>query len=415
MSAADPSIEGNLRKENTQPDWAEIETNHLKPGQALSCDIFDKNTVILKKGVKITQGFLDALKRRRILKVRVTSEVATDLGVEVSDSSLPEEAGEASQEEMAKERAREEELFEEAGVEISVEKALIEDLAVQVEVVFAQLAEGNLSNLDELKGKVEEMVKQVISRPNAAVKLFDIKRYDDYTYRHSVNVGLLFVAVGQDFFPPSKLEELTLGAVLHDIGKTKIPLSIVSKRGPLTESEIVILKRHPTIGRDLLEDFDGLGTDALDIVLSHHERWDGEGYPNGRGAGEISLATEVASVCNVYDSLTSTRCYESRMSFHQAVSIVVQGSDSCFSPRSVSALCKRVGIYPVGSFVLISDGSIAVVKEINPDQIMRPVVMTLYDKSANRVNPPRRVDLADTPGLVISRAITPKDLTTLTG
>ncbi|MEP0813379.1 MAG: HD-GYP domain-containing protein [bacterium] len=388
----------------------EIEIEYLMPGMVLASDIFDGDNVLLRSGTAVTQEFLNSLKRRGVEKIVVSDAVAADIKVQQSTMMGGETAArpaldipEHLETELA---ANERDILSSAGVETAVEEQLLLETSECVEDVFSRLNEGNLESLNALKGPVSEMIKQSVSKPHAAVKLLDVEHFDQYTFRHSVNVGLIFFTVAKSHFPAEELEELMLGAILHDVGKVKIPREIIQKEGPLTREEFALMKKHPEYGVEMLKDYPGLSEKALDIVLSHHERWDGRGYPNGLLEDEITWIAQIAMVCDVYDALTTTRSYKAKMDFHAAMSIIVQGSGSHFSKKSVRALCTTLGLYPLGTFVLLSDRTVAVVKQVNEDALARPIVTVIYNEDGTKLPAPRDLNLAITPDLSIIRPIT---------
>ena len=138
--------------------------------------------------------------------------------------------------------------------------------------------------------------------------------------------------------PPHRLRELAIGGLLHDIGKLSVPDRILKKPAPLTDDEFDLVKRHPEWGRTLLGELGGFGDGVRRLVLDHHERLAGDGYPRGLQAGELQLDTRILTVCDVYDALVSPRIYRPAWTHEQAISLLREETGTAFDPRCVAAL-----------------------------------------------------------------------------
>ncbi|MEP0813380.1 MAG: HD-GYP domain-containing protein [bacterium] len=395
-----------MTSDKTKSGFVEIDASALKSGQVLASDVFDGDSLLLRAGTKITDGFLAALHKRGITRVEVSGETA---------GMLKSRAGEASGKDSLEAERHTLELIEESGIQLSVDPEVLEEVSDCMEDVFTRLTQGMQVDLNIIKAPVAKAISQSLSRPNAAIKLLDVKHYDFYTFGHSVNVGLLFLALCRDQFPAAEIEKLAMGAVLHDIGKTKIPLEIIRKPGPLDAHEWNLIKKHPEFGAEILEEHGGFCEEAVWIAHQHHERWDGGGYPRGLKGDETHLVGQLAAVCDVYDALTTTRSYKPKMEFHDAMSIIVQGSGTQFSPRAVRTICSTVGLYPVGTFVMLSDGSVGVVRAVNAMVLVRPEVMLLYDERKRRIAPPKRLSLESSQDLTIARQLTSAEVGAMRG
>ena len=166
---------------------------------------------------------------------------------------------------------------------------------------------------------------------------------DASTEEHTRRVATLAVQVGELLgLSPTRLRSLAIGGLLHDIGKLSVPEAILQKPGPLTDGEYWVIKQHPERGRDLLNELGGFDEAVRRLVLDHHERLDGSGYPRGLGADQLDLATRILAVCDVYDALVSRRAYRPAWSREQALSLLHDESGTAFDPRCVTALERIV-------------------------------------------------------------------------
>jgi HD-GYP domain-containing protein (c-di-GMP phosphodiesterase class II) len=220
---------------------------------------------------------------------------------------------------------------------------------------------------------VSELVDVLLKDQRAIVNISDLKSYDDYTYHHSLSVAVLSIAIGKYLsFNRLELNRLGMSAIMHDIGKTSIPLAIINKSTKLNREEYSLMKTHSPEGYDYLQRTT-IGDDEIRrSVLLHHEKIDGTGYPYGAKGQEIPVWSRIISVADVYDALTSDRPYRKPMPSAEALEYIMGGIDSSFDYDVVSAFVKKVELYPVGSFVELSTGETAVV--LGSEYPFRPVV-----------------------------------------
>jgi HD domain len=162
---------------------------------------------------------------------------------------------------------------------------------------------------------------------------------DGSTEEHTRRVALRAVQVGEELgLPPHRLRDLAIGGLLHDIGKLSVPDRILKKPGPLNDDEFAVVQRHPEWGRKLLGELGGFPATVRRLVLDHHERLAGDGYPRGLEACELDLDTRILTVCDVYDALISPRVYREAWTHEQAVALLREETGSAFDPRCVAAL-----------------------------------------------------------------------------
>jgi putative nucleotidyltransferase with HDIG domain len=162
---------------------------------------------------------------------------------------------------------------------------------------------------------------------------------DEYTEGHTRRVAHRAVQVGEELgLPPQRLRTLALGGLLHDIGKLQVPDEILKKPGPLTDDEYTVVKRHPEWGAQLLRELGGFTEGIRAVVLGHHERLDGSGYPHGAAGDALDLDTRILAICDVYDALVSQRVYRDAWSHERAMQLLSEGSGRLFDERCISAL-----------------------------------------------------------------------------
>jgi putative nucleotidyltransferase with HDIG domain len=180
--------------------------------------------------------------------------------------------------------------------------------------------------------------------PRVRTLMLDLAAKDRSTEEHTRRVATLACAVGEELrLPAATLRHLAMGGLLHDMGKLRVPEEILGKPGALDEAEFAAIKRHPEDGARLLAELGGFPEPVLDLVLDHHERLDGAGYPRGLGAAQIGLATRILTVCDVFDALVSHRVYRPAWPRERALGLLREESGTAFDPACVAALERVLG------------------------------------------------------------------------
>lgn len=235
---------------------------------------------------------------------------------------------------------------------------------------------------------IGELVDTVSSSPSASLWLTCLRDKDESTSLHSVNVCVLALAFTMHLgMERAELERIGLGALLHDIGKTRIPAAILNKPGALTAEEFELVKRHPDDGHEQLAGGGDVPRTALDIVRLHHERRGGQGYPLGLSGDDIPPHVLAVGLVNRYDALTSDRPYRYGLPADQALQELYEEAATQFGREPVEQFIRCVGIYPVGSLVELDNGALGVVVGCRPDARLQPTVLLVrtpdgdfYDK-----------------------------------
>jgi putative nucleotidyltransferase with HDIG domain len=167
---------------------------------------------------------------------------------------------------------------------------------------------------------------------------------DTSTEEHTRRVALLAVEIGEQLgLSPTRLRSLAIGGLLHDIGKLSVPNGILQKPGPLDDGEFAVIKLHPERGRELLNELGGFDDSVKRLVLDHHERLDGSGYPRGLVATDLDLETRILAVCDVYDALVSPRVYRAAWPVERALELLRDEAGTAFDARCVDALVRVLG------------------------------------------------------------------------
>ena len=242
---------------------------------------------------------------------------------------------------------------------------------------------------------VDEISSSVMRNPGALISLARLKTADDYTYMHSVAVCALMVALarqlGQD---EATTRELGMAGLLHDLGKALMPMEVMNKPGKLTDEEFAIIKSHPEAGHKMLLEGSGVGEIPLDVVLHHHEKMDGSGYPKRFKADQISLYAKMGAVCDVYDAITSNRPYKAGWDPAESIRKMAEWCNGHFDERVFQAFVKCLGIYPIGALVRLASGRLGVVIEQSEHSLLTPIVKVFFSTKARTHIAPEIVDLS---------------------
>lgn len=240
---------------------------------------------------------------------------------------------------------------------------------------FNLLYSSAFDNTEDFVCQANRISKELSSNREALFSLLKLRQNHLYTYNHSTNVALLSLEVGCYLeLYDRELQKLVLGAILHDLGKLYIDNSILDKPGILTEDEFNTIKRHPSIGYNLVNNYIGLDSSVLNIIHQHHEKLDGSGYPYGLRGNKIDYLSRITTVCDIYDAITNDRSYHKAKSFEDcAVMLNKDVKDGKLDNYVVQALISKTVVYTVDTYVKLSNGVCGFVV-IEDTKNNRPVV-----------------------------------------
>jgi len=320
-----------------------LPTSYLLPGMVLARPVYGpRGEMLLNRGVTLTPQYISGLRRCGVLAVHVEGPVPLEV-LEKAKQTLEEEV-----------RAH----------TMNVVRSWAEHGVKKVN--FASVVE-----------QVRSVVDEILAGKAPLGGLAEISSADSYTFAHSVDVCVLSVAAGVKLgYRRSDLIKLGIGALLHDLGKTKVPPEILNKPGRLTPAEFAEIKKHPAWGyKLLLEEVDGEADPAsAEIILNHHERYDGSGYPRGLHGERLSEMSMVCAAADMYNAITTDRVYRPALPPHEAYEMLMGAGGTLVDFRVVQAFLACVEPYPVGSLVRLSTGDVACVTAVDPSLPFRPTV-----------------------------------------
>jgi putative nucleotidyltransferase with HDIG domain len=265
-----------------------------------------------------------------------------------------------------------------------------------VENLFEDVSKGAQIDLPRVRKIVHETVDGVLRNPDAHVCITQLKNRDDYTAEHSINVCVLSLALGRHLgLDRDQLQMLGVSALLHDIGKIKTPLEILTKPGRLTAQEFDVIKDHTVDGHELLKKRYGLPNKIAQTAFSHHERISGGGYPRGIKGAKIPMWGKIVAIVDVYDAITSDRVYHKGVTSFDALTKIYESRLIDFDPELVEQFIQCVGIYPVGTLVQLTDGQVGLVTSVNPRYRLLPKVKLLLNSEKRPLRQKLTLDLAE--------------------
>jgi len=260
-----------------------------------------------------------------------------------------------------------------------------------VRQMFLTVAEEGRIDYRTIKSATEALLDSVVTNRNVWSHLLNVKHTDEYSYNHSVNVATLSLLLATRLGVTSEgLSVLGEAALLHDLGKQKVPREILQKPAALTDDEWVEMRSHPEKGAKILLGIRDVSEASIMVAYEHHIRYDHKGYPATRSRRSLHLFSHLVAVADIYDALTSDRGYRAALVPDMAMRIILTQSGTAFHPLVVKHFVNLVGIYPVGTFVRLRTGSIALVQHNQNRDLLRPVVLEVYDGDGRAVRPVTR-------------------------
>ena len=383
----------------TQPHPV-IPVNQLRPGMYVIAIASQTGAMeIAQTGLVTTRQQVDVLIRRGVLTVKVDlarsklpgiAQVISPSPAHSAGSVRPAGSGE--------------------GRELKIRRLYQEARELQGKFI-RHLKAGEPIDITPLAAVAEEMVDTMFTHGDAMLCLARIRAKDAYLMEHSMNVAILLANFGRYLgLERNVLKELTLGGLLHDVGKIMTPDEVLNKPGKLTDEEFGVMRQHVVHSYDILSNTAGITPTMLEVAANHHERLDGTGYPQRLKGEQLSLYTRMSGIVDVYDAVTADRVYKQGMQPTQAFRILLKGIDQHFDAELVTKFIKCMGVYPVGTLVQLSNQRLAVVMQRNEQQPLKPVVKVIYHATQRHYLEVQWLDLARNGGQEsIESTVDPKE------
>jgi putative nucleotidyltransferase with HDIG domain len=366
-----------------------IRIEQLKVGMYVE-DVYNARSVLMLSANSLIwdQSQVDALKGQGVHSLFINIEKGKDIDAEktvtiTTVQNAPDASKDASR--------REEEYYK----ELERAKAVHHQALETIHEVIDSIKKGTSFSLEKVERAAESVVESILRNPDTLISLSQIKGYDEYTYTHSVGVSILVASLAYTMgYKGERLLHAAIGGLLHDIGKMRIPENILNKPGKYTDWEFKVMKKHPEHGLEIVKDRKGLSDFSRAIIIQHHERYNGSGYPHGLKGKQIEEVGLISAVADVYDALTSNRVYRAAWPPQKALAMIFQGADEDYSRRIVELFTRQLGIYPAGSFVRLVSGAMGVVTKVDRGNLLAPRIVVLFDEKGKRLDKPVEWDLS---------------------
>jgi len=423
-----------------------VNTSDLRPGQIFSAPVYSEGEYMLvSANVPLRQRDIDVLNTWGIEYVRTDGEIAETL----HKPNLQNESSEAilkALEEQIKEAIKEDEVPEETTQETSVEansskktseeavtpakkaniKFSISDVRQnsspyrkyksyidKLNTFFTDLKSGGDAEMRNIDNICIQLLQDLRENPDSFVGyILGGEVSGNELAKSSVNTAILSALTAQELkLPNHKIHNVVAGALLHDIGMLRLSKGITEKKGGLSEAELEQIKSHPLHTSKIVTK-ELFGPHEVNLIaLQHHERWDGEGYPDKLSGQAIDIGARIVSVADAFEAMVSKKSYRNSIIGYQAVKNLLSDNARRFDPAVIIAFTKIMGIYPIGSIVRLNDGSMARVVSIHVEAPMRPKVQMLTDRKGNPLSAGNmaNIDLLEDRTLFIKQAIDPAD------
>lgn len=273
-------------------------------------------------------------------------------------------------------------LLRQHGIEIGAEdtelvtEVIVDEAISEVQSIYEKIHQNSsqLSN-QVIRHIVMPKIQEICFNNNLSNVILDLSKKDHYTYRHCIGVAILSYLIGKWLgLKEEELNDLAVAGLLHDLGKTKIPDSILKKPGKLSVEEYSEMKRHTHFGYEMVSNLPGMSEQQALVALQHHEREDGSGYPFGVSGDKITYFSKIVAVADVFHTMVSERVYKKPVPLYQVFQEIYQRAFGLFDPIIVQCFINNVMNRMIGDSVLLSDGQVARIVMLHPDDLINPLV-----------------------------------------
>jgi len=262
--------------------------------------------------------------------------------------------------------------------ELKTATAIHDDAVVTVHEVMSNLRVSDRLDVQRLEAAVTPMVNSILRNPAALSCLVRLQQKDDYLYHHSLASLVWATILGRHIgLNHEDLNVIALGALLLDVGKTRLPDELLHKTGKLDEKEMALVRKHVPLGLDILDETPDLDPRVKEMVAHHHERWDGSGYPEGLKGTQTPVFGRIAGIVDAYDAMITPRPYAQPMSSYEAFRKLRALADIEFQSELIDQFTQAIGVFPTGTLVELNTGQVGVVTKQNRVRRLRPEIMLI--------------------------------------
>ena len=278
--------------------------------------------------------------------------------------------------------------------ELPAAETALENASDKVAMLMDDLKAGDNLDVGAVRNAVQPILESVIRNSDALLWVSEMQKKDEYTYSHSLDNCSLAIAFGRHLgLYKEDLRNLAMGLLLMDVGKIKVPDEILNKTSTLSVDEFNEMKKHVYYGVDLLRNTEGINETIINVVLTHHERFDGSGYPSGLKGKQVPVYGRIAAIIDCYTAMTRSSTYRAAIAPHTALQTIYNWRNKYFQDELVEQFLQCLGVYPTGSLVEMSSGEVGMIMSQNRVQRFKPKIMMLLDENKKAYDVSKIVDL----------------------
>lgn len=365
-----------------------VPIKHLEGTETLAVNITTaKQQTLVRKGTVLTEKIIGRIKRYGIQSVYVETEMdeSTEDVDLVKDVIQPEVRSQSVHNIMK-----------------AIDRFQSRVVQEKKSLKYGDAGQGLYEGIKDISS---DLIHEIMLSKNARIMMNDIKTSSDYHYKHSVNVAVLSLIIGTELgLNTTDLENLAFGALLSDLGVNQIDASILNKESALSDEEHVRLKKHVEESYLFLNNNTTLNAHVKSIVMHHHERVDGSGYPKGLTGDQIHPLAKIVMIADVYDALTSDRPHRPAYNQHEAIEYIMAHAHNHFDFKIANIFARKIMPYPVGTYVKLSNNQQGIILKNNPQHPLRPIVRT-FGKSKYDDSNAVKLDLLNNNNVIIEKII----------
>ncbi|MBN2736369.1 MAG: HD-GYP domain-containing protein [Spirochaetales bacterium] len=370
-----------------------LSTKELKAGMQFSKPVYvDGQNLLVPPRIPIKQKDIDRLIRWEIFYVETEGEVLSE-----------DEIGNPEQN---------------ASMEPSDNQPGFDAYSNSIDVLndFYQLIrEEELDQIRAFRSQIEEIGRTLLDAVEKSPDFFQLlllNRKNEHSRAISaINTAIIAVQIAKNLnLARNQLLQILIGCLLCDLGMLRISDEVLNKTGKLNPSDMILIKKHPLLSYQIITKELKLPDEIAQVALYHHEKWDGTGYPKGLKGTKIPLFARIARIADSYEAMMSKRPYRSHLIGYNAMKTILSDNGTKFDPNLLKIFLKCIGIYPIGSFVLLNDGRVGKILELNKNAPMRPILVIIFDEDGNKSEDEIVVNLSEESNLFIIKAIDPSEL-----
>jgi HD-GYP domain-containing protein (c-di-GMP phosphodiesterase class II) len=278
--------------------------------------------------------------------------------------------------------------------EIEVAKVIYEESNSAVEGIFNQVLRDGTVDLDEASKTTRNIVASILRNPDAFMLLQRIREKDVYRYNHAINSCALAATFCRHMgFSRNEIQDISLGALMLDIGIIMLPESLINSKDSLSPESFELVRNHVNLGIELINNTADIPSIVRDMILTHHERINGEGYPNKLKGNQIPICGRIAAIVDCYDAMISNRPYKKRISPTEALCAMYKWRNIDFQEELIEQFIQCIGTYPTGSMVELSSGQVGIVMSQNRVRRLYPKVLVILNADKVKYEEPHIIDL----------------------